>query len=492
MLRINYQPAHPTSALSLNDFIRIRIESSNGVTSNDYFEDKGNDLPLNPGVLQTDIQFLQDFAAKINATDPIVNAFAGTDGTGDFLQFSAKVPGNGFNVTLLSRSITPGNANSSVDITNSVSNTRWYYEIDLYDSSSNLVPKDSSDPDRLTWSQLVGDYLLEVAITNGVKRCSSTVTLTVEEPPVLSMNVSQCTDNVQVTATGGTPPYTFRLFDLDDNAYVPVPGIAAGLFSSTDPILDISHNFEIEVRDDNGCFVREALDIYGPSISINRAFIETTIIHDLCFESPSNLGGGSIQPSLNLATAFSGGSGQYSFQWTTTSGSSTLQYFTSDIQGLLPGNYFLTVTDLVLGCSESDPLPYTILLVPPFAVSESLGLSSSANIEPWVRQQTGVVTPSTSTNTLIEDMIVLCPSETQSFLEVTVTNSAPVPSGIAVGHSTTWYRNGAVVSTGDRIDGTFGPGIYEARVSRVSNGALTERIVQNLTLLNFGNQSPCQ
>ena len=31
-------------------------------------------------------------------------------------------------------------------------------------------------------------------------------------------------------------------------------------------------------------------------------------------------------------------------------------YFTSDIQGLLPGNYFLTVTDLVLGCSESDPL----------------------------------------------------------------------------------------------------------------------------------------
>ena len=472
ILRINYQPAHPTSALSLNDFIRIRIESSNGVTSNDYFEDKGNDLPLNPGVLQTDIQFLQDFAAKINATDPIVNAFAGTDGTGDFLQFSAKVPGDGFNVTLLSRSITPGNANSSVDITNSVSNTRWYYEIDLYDSSSNLVPKDSSDPDRLTWSQLVGDYLLEVAITNGVKRCSSTVTLTVEEPPVLSMNVSQCTDNVQVTATGGTPPYTFRLFDLDDNAYVPVPGIAAGLFSSTDPILDISHNFEIEVRDDNGCFVREALDIYGPSISINRAFIETTIIHDLCFESPSNLGGGSIQPSLNLATAFSGGSGQYAFQWTTTSGSSTLQYFTSDIQGLLPGNYFLTVTDLVLGCSESDPLPYTILSVPPFAVSESLGLSSSANIVPWVRQQTGVVTPSTSTNTLIEDMIVLCPSETQSFLEVTITNSAPVPSGIAVGHSTTWYRNGTVVSTGDRIDGTFGPGIYEARVSRVSDGAL--------------------
>ena len=54
------------------------------------------------------------------------------------------------------------------------------------------------------------------------------------------MNVSQCTDNVQVTATGGTPPYTFRLFDLDDNAYVPVPGIAAGLFGSTDPILDIS------------------------------------------------------------------------------------------------------------------------------------------------------------------------------------------------------------------------------------------------------------
>ena len=63
-----------------------------------------------------------------------------------------------------------------MDITNSVSNTRWYYEIDLYDSILNLVPKDSSDPDRLTWSQLVGDYLLEVAITNGVKRCSSPVT----------------------------------------------------------------------------------------------------------------------------------------------------------------------------------------------------------------------------------------------------------------------------------------------------------------------------
>ena len=47
-------------------------------------------MPLNPGVLQTDIQFLQDFAAKINATDPIVNAFAGTDGKIDFLQFSAK------------------------------------------------------------------------------------------------------------------------------------------------------------------------------------------------------------------------------------------------------------------------------------------------------------------------------------------------------------------------------------------------------------------
>ena len=57
VLRINYQPAHPTSALSLNDFIRIRIESSNGVTSNDYFEDKGNDLPLNPGVYKLIFNF---------------------------------------------------------------------------------------------------------------------------------------------------------------------------------------------------------------------------------------------------------------------------------------------------------------------------------------------------------------------------------------------------------------------------------------------------
>ena len=277
---------------------------------------------------------------------------------------------------------------------------------------------------------------------------------------MLSMTVTQCTSNVQVSGSGGTSPYTYRLFDLDDNAYVAPSGLSAGSFSTVDAVINLSHNFEIEVRDDNGCFVREALDIYGASINIDSDLIRDTITHDLCFESPVNLGGGSIQPSMQAA--ITGGSGQYIYSWSTTVGSSTLNYNTQDIQNLLPGYYNLTVTDLILGCSETEG-PFQILSTPPLVVTKSSVFESVNDIEQWQRPQTGSVSSSSSTNTIIQDMIILCPSEQLPFIEVTVTG-APIAGSpllappFSVNHNTIWYRNGAQIASGsDRLSGPLQP-----------------------------------
>ncbi|MBT7656087.1 MAG: hypothetical protein HN591_05425 [Flavobacteriales bacterium] len=485
-VRINYLAGHPSNTLSDNDFIRIRIQDANGFQSNEYVEDKGF-IPGTPA-LQTDLQFLQDLAKQINDSDPLVTALAQTDFSGDYLQLTARVPGNAFISTVVNRTITPGNVSSTVSIVNAVANSRWYYDFELYSNTSTPVvyrAKDTSDPSRVNWDFLEPDeYVLEVAITNGFKRCSSTVTLTVEEPPLLALSVNQCSATMLISATGGTPTslgeYTYVVFDSTDNVNAPIPGNGA-LTSSlllNSSNLNLTHTYVVQVIDSNGCTESLPLQFFGQQLEIKNGLIEPLIVHDNCSDIPADIGTGSIQWYGIVANAIVGGSGQYTFEWSAVVGSSINLYTTPNLTDLLPGRYTLTVTDDVLGCQDTHT--FELLGPPQILVTPSVNLTSAYTILPWTQQTSTSSTTSstgTSTNSTIDGLIVLCPDETVPFLEVSVntTTSTISSSSLSVGHTTSWYRNYNGTSLGapnDRITDAsgFGPGIYEARVTPIIDG----------------------
>ncbi|MGB2124952.1 MAG: hypothetical protein ACPHX3_05715 [Flavobacteriaceae bacterium] len=486
LVRINYLAGHPSNTLSDNDFIRIRIQDANGFQSNEYVEDKGF-IPGTP-TLQTDLQFLQDLAQQINNSDPLVTALAQTDISGDYLQLTARVPGNGFVSTVVNNNITPGNASSTVTIQNAVANSRWYYDFELYSNTSTPVvyrAKDTSDPTRVNWDFLEPDeYVLEVAITNGIKRCSSTVTLTVEEPPLLTLSVNQCSATMLISATGGTPTslgeYTYVVYDSTDNVNAPIPGNGA-LTSSlllNSSNLNLTHTYVVQVIDSNGCTETLPLQFFGQQLEIKNDLIEPLIVHDNCSDIPADIGTGSIQWYGIVANAIVGGSGQYTFEWSAVVGSSINLYTTPNLADLLPGRYTLTVTDDVLGCQDTHT--FEVLGPPQILVTPSVNLTSAYTILPWTQQTSTSSTTSstgTSTNSTIDGLIVLCPDETVPFLEVSVntTTSTISSSSLSVGHTTSWYRNYNGTSLGapaDRIADAsgFGPGIYEARVTPIIDG----------------------
>ncbi|MFN4233195.1 MAG: gliding motility-associated C-terminal domain-containing protein [Bacteroidia bacterium] len=165
-------------------------------------------------------------------------------------------------------------------------------------------------------------YTVTATDANG---CSDTDTITITEPPLLTISVAttnvlcngQCNGTATVTINGGTPGYDISWSNGQTTSGI--IGLCAG-------------NYSVTVTDTNGCIATQNFQITQPPpllVSVN----DTTI-------SCSSLCDGV------LTSTVSGGTSPYNYSWSNGQNG-------QNATNLCIGNYSLTVTD-ANGCTASD------------------------------------------------------------------------------------------------------------------------------------------
>ncbi|MGH2667360.1 beta strand repeat-containing protein, partial [Flavobacterium sp.] len=195
----------------------------------------------------------------------------------------------------------------------------------------NLTPTGGTPPYTFNWgggittedrtALAAGSYSVTITDANG---CTGTVAgITVTQPSALNgttvvTNVACFSGNtgaINLTPTGGTPPYTFNWgggITTEDRT-----GLAAGSYSVT-------------ITDANGCTGTVSPTVTQPAAAVSGTTVVTNIA---CF--------GGNTGAINLTPT--GGVGPYTFNW---GGGIT----TEDRTGLAAGSYSVTITDLN-GCT---------------------------------------------------------------------------------------------------------------------------------------------
>ncbi len=174
-----------------------------------------------------------------------------------------------------------------------------------------------------------GTYTATITDANG---CSTTQTVTINQPSVLSVTSTQtdvsCNGGTNgtatVTAVGGTAPYTYAWSSSGGTAAT-ANGLAAGNYTAT-------------ITDANGCSVTESITIIQPSAI--TASITTTDV---------SCNGGSNGTATVTAV---GGTGAYTYSWAPFGGTA------ATATGLSAGTYTVTITD-ANGCMVTQTVVIT-------------------------------------------------------------------------------------------------------------------------------------
>ena len=208
-------------------------------------------------------------------------------------------------------------------------------------SPANTVVSNTSTVSGLT----AGVYSATVVDSNN---CIQTVSITVQEPPVIALftaltNVS-CYGNldgaISLTATGGRQPFAYAWTDGNGGPGGNVEdqiGLAAGSFS-------------VVVTDANACTVTTAVSLTQPPLlSLGGSYTNVS-----CF--------GGSNGSITVFPA--GGTLPYSYSWTGPVGTGAT---TQTVSSLIAGTYAVTVTD-GHGCSDE----LRIIISQPTALSATL------------------------------------------------------------------------------------------------------------------------
>lgn len=171
-------------------------------------------------------------------------------------------------------------------------------------------------------------------------------------PQAANCSSSNTTNRIDLEVSGGTPPYTYSW--VND----------AGQSFTTEDLEDIPEgNYEVTVTDQNGL---EASGLVGLFSNDPNQFVIEAITNDATCEDGSN-------GSINLDVT--GGSGQYSYEWSTGSTSAT-------IDGLSPGLFLVTITDDVSGCSA----------IKSYIINQDSGIDVSINVHhPTCGQANGAI-----------------------------------------------------------------------------------------------------
>src|SRR5665811_344169 len=197
---------------------------------------------------------------------------------------------------------------------------------------------------------VAGNYSVIVKDANNCSSASLPVTITQPASAVSVALTSQTnvlcfgasTGAINITASGGTGPYTYAWTGTGVSATAEdQTGLAAGSYS-------------VVVTDASGCFTASLpVTITQPASAVSVALTSQTNV--LCF--------GASTGAINITA--SGGTGPYTYAWTGTGVSATAE----DQTGLAAGSYSVVVTD-ASGCFTAS-LPVTITQ-PASAVSVAL------------------------------------------------------------------------------------------------------------------------
>jgi len=212
----------------------------------------------------------------------------------------------------------------------------------------------NSDPDSILSNVGIGTYTVTVSDLNG---CSDTAQVTITQPPQLTATISGTdilcfgnnTGSAYVTATGGTPGYSYLWSPAGGNTDT-ASSLPAGTYSCT-------------VTDVNGCSVTVSITLTEPPLLT----VASAGFNVSCFGACDG----------QLVAIPGGGVPNYSFAW--TSGC-----LAPACNNACAGQYTVTVTDLN-GCTATDtalvnePTPIVIVTAAVDAHCNQADGSASAN-----------------------------------------------------------------------------------------------------------------
>mgnify|MGYP000191197964 CR=1 FL=1 len=184
-----------------------------------------------------------------------------------------------------------------------------------------------------------GDYTLETTDALG---CLSYVDLTISEPDTVILNplfeinptcAGVCDGQLVSNPIGGTLPFTFVWTPSAQNTIT-----AIDLCDGT---------YTVDITDANGCAFSQMGTVVDPA---TIAVTLDSIVDATCLDSPDGA----------IYIAISGGTPNYTTEWISQTLTDTLT--DEDPTGLLPMDYYLTVTD-ANGCTYMDTLSVDTMLV---------------------------------------------------------------------------------------------------------------------------------
>ncbi|MBI2966624.1 MAG: SBBP repeat-containing protein, partial [Bacteroidetes bacterium] len=205
------------------------------------------------------------------------------------------------------------------------------------DGSATVTASGGTIPYSYLWSNgdtsvgsgqlAVGNYTVTVTDSSG---CTATAMAIITEPSVLAITISQsnvscygqCDGVATISATGGTPPYSFLWSTgSTDNPY---SNLCNGLYTAT-------------ITDANGCIVIDTVIITQPLL----LSLTLTVNNVSCFG----------QCNGSATAGVTGGTTPYTYSWS-AGGTGSVR------SNLCIGSYFVTVTD-ANGCQAAAPFNIT-------------------------------------------------------------------------------------------------------------------------------------
>ena len=306
-----------------------------------------------------------------------------------------------------------------------------------------------------------GNYWVQVTDANG---CTTTITFTITEPPAIIFSQSiinnplcnnDCNGDITVIPSGGTLPFTYLW-----NTSATTQGIS-NLCSG---------NYTCTVTDVNGCTGQIIITLINPpALTISNTFVPS---------SCNSVSDGSIDITVG------GGTGAYSYTWTPNGAT------TQDLTNVFSGTYTVVVTD-ASNCTISDTITLTsnVVVLANITGNDTLCLNSCTTL--YGNTSVNALTyqwyeiPS-MTNLGVLDSIVVCPSDTTSYILI-ATNGAcshtdtivvvvnPLPVANA-GNDTTILIFGTAILGGNISNPTGPPG---STFSWYPNSALNDSTLSN-------------
>ncbi|HPQ07712.1 MAG TPA: T9SS type A sorting domain-containing protein [Bacteroidia bacterium] len=250
--------------------------------------------------------------------------------------------GGTYTITLTASNGTVGTASQTISITQlSVTSNQTSVTCNGGSNGSATVTVSGGTPSySYTWAPTGGNAATASGLTAGnytvtikdANNCSTTKTLSITQPPALSVTVNQTNvscnggnnGSATVSVSGGTPSYSYT--------WAPTGGYAATASGLT------AGNYTVTIKDANNCSTTKTLSITQPpalSVTANQTNVSCN-------------GGNNGSATVTV----SGGTPAYSYTWAPTGGNA------ATASGLTAGNYTVTIKD-ANNCSTTKTLSIT-------------------------------------------------------------------------------------------------------------------------------------